>query len=290
MASIKKILAYVTPDKNAGFFDLVVAYDSEVDAIATYTEISPFEMKEVIYGAVFTRAPKDLKNTAIFIGGSDFWKCYELLKTSIKIFENLPKDLRVSVAFDPDGACTTAAACVIKIKSSIEISGKNSVILAGTGPVGQSTAIFLAKENSNVAITSRKFERAKEITEKLNREYKISISPLQASNEKETERVISNADIVISTGPEGVRTLRKELWMKFPELKILADVNAVPPLGIEGVQANDNSTERDGKICFGAFSIGNLKMKIHSKLMKIIFEEKDIYDAEKIYEIAKSFT
>lgn len=289
MTSIKKILAYVTPEKHVGFFDLVVAYDSEVDAVATYTEISPTEMKDVIYGAVFTRAPKDLKNTAIFIGGHNFWECYELLKTSIKIFENLPRDLRVSVAFDPNGACTTAAACVIKIKKTIEISGKNSVILAGTGPVGQSTAIFLAKENSNVVITSRKFERAKEVTDRLYGEYGISVLPMQASNEKETEKVISNADIVISTGPEGITTLKRKSWMKSPKLRVLVDVNAVPPLGIEGVQLMDNAKERNGKFCFGAFSIGNLKMKIHSKLMKIIFENRGIYDTGRIYEIAKIF-
>ena len=284
---MKKILAYVTPEKHAGFFDLVIAYDSDVDAIVPYTEIETADMKDVIYGAVFTRNPKELKNTAIFIGGHDFGKCQNLLDTSLKVFENLPPDFRVSVAFDPDGACTTAAACIAKIKSLFEISGKRAVILAGTGPVGQCAAVFLSKEGCKVSLTSRKMERAKEVAKQLKEKYKADIAPIQAGNAKETEKAISDAEIVIATGPEGVMLLPKNSWQKNPGVKVLADVNAVSLLGIEGVELKDDGIKREGKICFGAFAIGNLKMKIHYKLMRMLFEEKATYDLEKIYGMAK---
>ena len=288
---MKKILAYITPEKHAGFFDLVIAYDSEVEVIVPYTEISPQEVKDVIYGAVFTRNPRDLKNTAIFIGGHDFERSQELLNSSLDVLKNLPEKFRVSIAFDPDGACTTAASCVVKIKSYLKnLSKKRALILAGTGPVGQCVAVFLSKEGcTNVSITSRNLQKAREITKKLNERYNLKIKPLEVKNYNSDEitNILSNTEIIISTGPEGICLLKKETWEKFPKIEVLADVNAVEPLGIEGVKVKDDGVKRNGKICFGAFAIGALKIKVHYKLMKMLFEKQDIYDMQKIYEITE---
>jgi hypothetical protein len=284
---MKKILAYITPEKHAGFFDLVIAYDSDVDAIVPYSKIEISDVKDVIYGAVFTRHPKDLKNTAIFIGGHDFNKAQELMDEVLKVFEKLPENLRVSVAFDPDGASTTAASCIAKIKSSLgEISGKKVVVLAGTGPVGQSASVFLTREGCKVSITSRKLEKAKEVVGELKKRYDIDVEPLQGSNPQEIENAVSNAEIVISTGAEGVQLLPKNIWSKFSGIKVMADVNAVPPAGIEGINPKDDKVEREGKICFGAIGIGSLKIKVHHELIKRLFQSpQEVFDLGKIYEL-----
>ncbi len=283
---MKKILAYITPEKQAGFFDLVVGYDSDADVIVPYTNLEVSDVKDVIYGAVFTRHPKDLKNTAIFIGGHDFAKCLELMDEAKRVFKTLPEKFRVSLALDPDGACTTASSCVAKIKSSLKnLSGKKVVILAGTGPVGQSVAVFLSREEkAKVTITSRKLEKAKKITRKLRKRYGVRVAPLQGSNSQEIAAAVKDADIVISTGPEGVVMLSKKIW-KNSEIEILADVNAVPPAGIEGVVPGDDGVNRNGKICFGAIGIGNLKIKVHHELIKRLFLSQEIFDLKNIYQL-----
>ncbi len=287
---MKKILAYVTPEKHASVFDVIVAYDSGADVVVPYTDINAGDMRDIIHSCVFTRHPDDLKNTAIFIGGHDVDRGEELINFILKTFNELSDISRVSVAIDPDGAYTTSSACVVKIKNSLkELSGLNSTILAGTGPVGQIISVLLAKEGSNVTLTSRKFERAKNVCGMIKRRYNVEIKPFEAKNDETIEKAVSDSDIVVTTGLEGVQILPREIWLKFP-IKVMADVNAVPPYGVEGVDARDDCREIEkGKIGIGALAIGNLKMKCHHELVRNLFKEKGvIFDLEKVYGIAES--
>ncbi|HDH41511.1 MAG TPA: methylenetetrahydrofolate dehydrogenase [Candidatus Altiarchaeales archaeon] len=288
---MKKILAYVTPEKHASLFDVIVAYDSGADVVVPYTEITTEDMRDIILSGVFTRHSDDLKNTAIFIGGHDVDMGEELLNSILKTFNELPDSLRVSVAIDPDGAYTTSSACLVKIKSSLkELSGLNSTILAGTGPVGQMISVLLAMEGSNVTLTSRRIERAENVCEMIKRRYNVEIKPFEAKNDETTEKAVSDSDIVITTGPEGVRILPRRIWSRFP-IKVLADLSAVSPCGIEGIDANDDCREIErGKIGIGALAIGKLKMRCHHEVVKRLFEEKGIIlDLERVYEIARGF-
>jgi hypothetical protein len=71
---------------------------------------------------------------------------------------------------------------------------------------------------------------------------------------------------------------------------VAADVNAVPPLGVEGVEVADNGADRGGAAAFGAIAIGNLKMKIHKACIARLFERNDaVLDAESIDDIASEF-
>ena len=66
------------------------------------------------------------------------------------------------------------------------------------------------------------------------------------------------------------------------------DLNAVPPLGIEGVDVNDAGVKRNGVIVFGAFGIGNFKTKLHKACVARLFTRNDlVLDAEAIAEIAR---
>jgi hypothetical protein len=81
----------------------------------------------------------------------------------------------------------------------------------------------------------------------------------------------------------------RAVWAKHHRLKALADVNAVPPLGIEGIEATDKGTERDGKRVFGALGIGSLKMKVHRACVAQLFERNDaVVDLETTYKVARS--
>ena len=74
----------------------------------------------------------------------------------------------------------------------------------------------------------------------------------------------------------------KALWNKF------ADLNAVPPLGIEGIDVTDNAVQRDGVTVFGALGVGGLKMKIHKACIARLFDSNDaVLDAETIADVAR---
>ena len=287
--TMKKILAYISPEKYASLFDVVVAYDGGADVVVNYDNIDISDMKDMVHSCIFTRHPRDLNNTAIFIGGHDVDKGEEMMNHAIKAFEELPDFFRVSVFADPDGAYTTACACAAKIKDALGgVDGLNATILAGTGPVGQRIAVLLAKEGCNVTLTSRKMERSENSCKAIKARYGVDVIPIEVRDDASTESAISGADIVITTGPEGITILPEKIWTKSDNIKIMADLNAVPPYGIGGVSANDDSVEIEGKIGMGALAIGGLKMKCHREIIRQLFEKKNaVFDLEKVYEVTK---
>jgi hypothetical protein len=287
---MKRILAYVSPEEHASLFDVMVAYDSGADAVIPYSSIGPKDVKEIVYSATFTRSPEDLINSAIFIGGHDIGKTADLIAEFTKTFKSLPEDRRVSVAMDPDGSYTTGAACVVKIKAHYKkMKGASAAVIAGTGPVGQIVAVLLAKEGCAVTLTSRSLPRALEAARVLEKNYGVSVCPAEAKNADAISKVVEGSAIIVSAGPEGITLLPKSLW-SYSDAKVLADVNAIPPYGIEGLDASDDGTALYGKrIGIGAMAIGGLKMKCHRMLVRRLFEEKGVlFDLEKVYRIAES--
>ena len=67
-------------------FDTVVAYDAGVDHVLAYGGVTAENVRDFVYGAMFTRSNQDLKNTAIFIGGSQVATAQEVLTTVQKTF------------------------------------------------------------------------------------------------------------------------------------------------------------------------------------------------------------
>ncbi len=154
---MKKLLFQFDTDTYPSVFDTVVAYDGGADHVIGHGGLTPENVTPLVEGAIFTRAPKDKKNTAIFVGGSDMVAGQKLFTAVQKHF--FP-GFQVSVMLDSNGSNTTAAAAVAKLAASGALAGKKAVVLAGTGPVGQRAAAMLAQEGANVSITARKMERA----------------------------------------------------------------------------------------------------------------------------------
>lgn len=287
---MKKVLIYISPEKYSSLFDLILGYDGGADVVVPYSDTGDEDIRDVVYSCVFTRGSSGRKNTAIFIGGPDVNKGEEFMSSILKIFGELPQDYRVSVVADPHGAHTTSSSCAVKIKDSLEsLKGLNATVLAGTGPVGQSMSILLSKEGCNVKITSRKLEKAKDICAIIKKKYDADVSPYEAKTRAAIEKAVSDADIVVATGPEGVTLLPKNMWIKYPRIKVLADVNAVAPYGIEGVGPNDDRKKIEGnRTSIGALSVGSMKIKVHHRVVERLFEEKgQVLDLWKIYGIAK---
>lgn len=91
---------------------------------------------------------------------------------------------------------------------------------------------------------------------------------------------------VIACGAAGAQLLAIEQWRDLAELKVLIDLNAVPPAGIEGVEAFDNGKVREGKTCFGPIGVGGLKMKMHKAAIRSLFESNSAFlDSFEIFDI-----
>lgn len=283
---MKKLLIQLDSDKFASSFDCITAYDAGVDHVLSYGGVTLEDVRNLVYGAMFTRGGEALKNTAIFIGGSSVPLGEQMLKAVLDTFFG---PVRVSVMADPNGSNTTAAAAVLKIVGATSVEGKRAVIFAGTGPVGVRAAALLAKEGAQVSITSRSLERAQQVAQSIKDRFGLEATPLEVRDDQAAAQALEGAQVVLTTGAAGIQLVKKDLWVSNPTVEVLADVNAVPPLGIEGIKATDNGKEREGKIAFGALGIGGLKMKIHRGAVAKLFERNDlVLDIEEIYEIGKA--
>lgn len=283
---MKKILVQLDNDKFPSVFDAITAYDAGVEHLLQYGDITPPHVRDLVHGAMFTRGGEELKNSAVFIGGSDVTAGEEILKEVVDSFFG---PVRVSVMLDSNGCNTTAVAAVRKILSVDEVKGKKVVILAGTGPVGMRAAGLLALEGADVLLTSRNLEKSEKAAALVAERFNCEISAAKVSSLEETEEILTDASAILCAGAAGIMLLPESMWTEHATLRVIADVNAVPPLGIENTKPHWSGKEVAGKIIFGALGIGGLKMEIHRKCVSQLFTRNDLLlDAEEIYDIAKS--
>lgn len=282
---MKKILLQLDSDKFASVFDAVTAYDAGVDQVLQYGGVAPADVRDLVYGEMFTRGGEQLKNSAVFIGGSSVAVGEAMLKAATDAFFG---PVRVSVMLDANGCNTTAAAAVVKIILSEEVAGQKVVILAGTGPVGLRAAAMLAQEGAQVTLTSRKLDRSEAAGHSIKERFGVEVNPAQAATPDEVRQALEGASAVLCAGAAGITLLPGAIWVEHPSLRVLADVNAVPPLGIEGIKPHWKGKELHGKIIFGATGIGGLKMKIHRSCVARLFEQNDlVLDAEEVFAVAR---
>jgi len=279
---MRKLLLQLDTSPHPSVFDRVVAYDGGADDVMSYGGVTPETVRDLVHGAIFTRGPKDLHNTAIFIGGTDMSAGERLLKAVRKAFFG---PFTVSVMLDSNGSNTTAVAAVTRLLNTAG-SGGRAVVTAGTGPVGLRAAGLLAKAGVDVTFTSRRAIDPS-IVEGLQQRFGGRVSHAVMADSASADSVLEGATMLLNTGPAGVNLVQKSAWAGRRGLLAAADLNAVPPLGIEGIDVTDNAVQRDGVTVFGALGVGGLKMKIHKACIARLFERNDqVLDAETISEVA----
>ena len=276
-------------DPHASVFDRVVAIDSGVDELFSCGNVALEEVQALVHGAIFTRGPKDLRNTAIFVGGSDVAKGEAMLQRVVKSFLG---PLRCSVMLDANGANTTAAAAVLRAGKHLELANTTALVLGGTGPVGQRVARLLARQGATVRLGSRSVEKAAGAVAQINQTVGGQrVSAVATGDDAQVAGAVAGCQVVIAAGAAGVRLLSASVRKSAAALKVAIDLNAVPPLGIEGVDVFDKEKPVDGIIVYGAIGVGGTKMKIHKAAVAALFESNDqVLDAEAIYEIGRKLT
>jgi len=282
--SVKKLLLQLDGSPHPSVFDRVVAYDAGADEVLSYGGVTEDAVRDLVHGAIFTRGPKHLHLTAIFIGGTDMDHGERLLAAVRKAFFG---PLRVSVMLDSNGSNTTAVAAVVKMRQGAQtLEGRTAVVTAGSGPVGLRAAGLLAKSGANVVVTSRR-PASGGLAQRVRQRFGGAVRELEMRDSSGAASVLEGAELLLNAGPAGVCLVPHAAWASRPGLLVAADVNAVPPAGVEGVEVTDDGATRDGVTVFGALGIGSLKMKIHKACVARLFEQNDlVLDAETIAEIA----
>ena len=239
-----KILIQLDTDPQPSVFDAVVAIDAGAEHLLRHGGVTPENVRDLVYGALFTRGQADLAATAIFIGGSNVTAGESLLSAVKKTFFG---PFRVSVLFDANGANTTAAAAVIAALTSLggSVAGVSAAVLAATGPVGQRAARLLCRLGAKVSVGSRSLDRAAALADSLTESTGATVTPFASSSADSLAKSLNDCAVVVGAGAAGVTVLPASVWRNLVSLKVLIDLNAVPPLGIEAIEATDKNTERD---------------------------------------------
>jgi hypothetical protein len=235
-------------------------------------------------------------HTKIFINGSNFDMVEQVVAATQKAMASAPWGN--SIIVDPRGAYSTAAGAVAKTLSlSLEkglgtLEGKNVTVLAGTGPVGQTAARIYASEKANVVITSRSMAKGKVVADKINKEVASElVKVVEVTKPEQTATAIKSAEIILSAGAGGIQLLTEEDLRKHAsKCKIVGDINAIKPLGIEGLESNDDGKEiKPGVFGIGALAIGKLKIKIETDMIKRATEApQGLFDYAIAYDIGKA--
>ena len=283
---MRKLLLQLDSSRMPSVFDQVVAYDAGADDIMSYGGVTETDVRDLIHGCIFTRGPKDLHNTAVWIGGSNMSAGEQLLAMAQ---DAVFAPFTVSMMLDSNGSNTTAVAAVVKIEETLgTLQGRKVLILAGTGPVGQRAAGLLAKDGAHVTITSRKPEQGEKARQFISARFNVQVEATTMNDPAALPELCRDIEVLLNSGPAGVQMVPKSAWTAAKSLKIAVDLNAVPPLGIEGVELNDAGITRDGVVVYGAFGVGNFKTKLHKACVARLFTRNDlVLDAETIADVAR---
>ncbi|MEA2089255.1 MAG: methylene-tetrahydromethanopterin dehydrogenase N-terminal domain-containing protein [Thermoproteota archaeon] len=292
----KTVFIFLDTNKHVSPFDMLTAINLFPEAkILTYSNVTAEDTRKIVQDAMFPRGPKGAKYTKLFIGGHDVEKAQRILEVAEEV---MFPPFELATIVDPKGAYTTASAAVAKtLVLSIQkgfggFEGKKIAVLAGTGPVGRTAARLYASEGANVIVTSRKLAKSTAVAEKINEEIgKERVKGVEASAFEQFGEAVQNMEIVLSAGAAGIQMLPLDVLKKYGgRCKVVADVNAIPPVGVEGVKPKDDGVEvLPGVWGIGGLTIGTFKNKVEAELFKKAVEaKKGIFDYKVAYKTAKS--
>ena len=289
------ILHLITSAKNASPFDVNMAFDAGFDKIMPYTLVEMSEVAGLVQDAIFSRGPSGIKRESVFIGGRDIDVAMDMLNVAKKA---MVPPFEVSVFADPSGAFTTAAAMMAKVEQHLiknfggDLSGRRVSVFGATGPVGGCTAVIAAKYGAEVnMISHRSLGDVQVKVDSYNARYGINIKAVDGASDNSKINVLKNTDIALCAAAAGVQVLSLAQMAQAKDLKIVADVNAVPPVGAEGVDvfADGVAITETNAFGIGALAIGNVKYKTQHNLLKSMLESenKQYLDFLSAFEMAR---
>ncbi len=292
--TFKTVFVFLDTDKYCSPFDMLVAIDAFPDSmIFKYENVNSEDAPKIVFDLLFPRGPEGAKHTKIFINGSNFEEVEKVVAATQKAMKSAPWGN--SIIVDPRGGYSTAAAAVAKTfgaskeKGLGELKGKKVTVLAGTGPVGQTAARIYASEEADVTISSRSLAKGQVVADKINAECGAKrVKVVEVSKPEQTVAAIKDAEIILAAGAGGIQLVSAADLAAATKCKIVADINAIKPLGVEGLGPNDDKELKPGVWGIGALAIGKLKIKTETEMIKrATAEPQGLFDYAIAYTIAK---
>jgi methylene-tetrahydromethanopterin dehydrogenase len=290
------ILHFLTPARHASPFDVNMALDAGFDSVMPYTQVTIDDVAPLTQDAIFSRGPNGVRRTGIFIGGREVELAHEMLETAQAA---MVPPFEASVFADPSGAYTTAAAMVAEVERLLRASNRAglqglNVVVYGIGPVGVCSAVLAAGAGAQVTIVSHNSEvRARSVAAMCQARFGAMIRGRSASDSEQKRSMLGDCHVLLSCGKAGVRLFSRDELAAARELLVAADVNAVPPEGIEGVGAMDRGkplVAGSGRaLGIGALAIGNVKFKVQRALFeKMRSSDRPVFlDFRDAFELAR---
>jgi len=268
----KNILHMLTPLRHMSPFDVNMALDAGFDSATPYTGVTLDDITPLVQDAMFSRSPRDAVRTGVFIGGKDAVLALDMLE---QLRKTLLKPFEISAFADPAGSFTTAAAmvaCVEKIlkQKKAKALGQTKVVIFGaTGPVGYTSVVIAASDGADVTLAGRELSRLKAKADEIKQRFCLEVHAVQAKTPEEISAALAGKEIALCAAAAGVQVLAATMLAAAKCLLVAADVNAVPPAGIEGLDPMANGVELAGGVLgIGPLAIGNVKYKTESGLFQ----------------------
>jgi methylene-tetrahydromethanopterin dehydrogenase len=269
------ILHMFTATPQMSPFDVNMAADAGYQIVVPYCNVDASSVVQLTQDAIFSRGPKGVSRTGIFIGGRDVMLAADMLDLARQA---MVPPFEVSVFADPSGAYTTSAALValverhLKTEHSETLGGKRVLILGGTGAVGRISAALAASLGADVVLASHSNEaRAQQVSHEVNQRFSAATTGVGTTTPDALHAALAQADVVLATAAAGVQIVASGDLAQARQLLVAADVNAVPPEGIAGVNVMDNGkplagAARPDAVGIGALAIGNVKYQVEHRL------------------------
>ena len=291
----KNILHMVTPTKHLSPFDVNMALDAGYDAVLTYTDVTVDEVTGLVQDAIFSRPPKVGARTGMFFGGKNAPLALDMMAKAKKA---LVPPFGISFFADPAGSFTTAAAmvaCVEKVlkdKKERDLKGLKVAVFGATGVVGYAAAVIAALAGGDVTMVGYDgIKRVSESAAEIRARFGVDMHAADGSDEGKKSDIMAGAEAALCAGRAGVQILSKAQLGEARQLLIAADVNAVPPGGVEGLDMQANGVELGaaGALGLGPLAIGNIKYKTEFGLFqKMIAAAKPVqFDFREAFALAR---
>lgn len=279
------LLHLFTSASNASPFDVNMAYDAGYNAVMPYTDITLGDVAGLTQDVIFSRGPKGARRSGIFISGRAPITAYDMLAAARKA---MVPPFEVSVFADPSGAFTTSAAMlacaenVLRKVHGAELRGRKVLVMSGSGPVGSTVAVLAAQAGAHVTLVGHDgVESSQRAASLLADRFGVELAAADGSSDARKSELLQDAEIVLATARAGVQVLSAAHIQSAPRLLVAADINAVPPAGIEGIGAMDAGKPLDSPLSasgIGALAIGNVKYRVQQNLFKRMLQaEQAIY-------------
>jgi len=284
----RSIIHMLDPMPHNSPFDLNMAADAGFEVLLPYSNVRLEEVAGLVQDAIFSRGPAGVKRTGVFIGGRDIGLAMDMLAVAKKA---MVPPFVVSVFADPSGAFTTAAALVAIVEKQLRethglaLQNQRAIVFGGTGPVGLATGVIASLAGANTTIVDHlNIDNALQKADEYNRLCGSHLHGTYASSDADKARLIAHADLVFCAAKAGVQVLDAEILADAQQLKVIGDVNAVPPLGVEGIKRMDNGeplrckTASPNPVGIGALAVGNVKYQLQNRLLALMLEtEQPVY-------------